>query len=76
MLTPFMKELTALLEKHNFDAATIQTVTVDGPSRHMDIVRYVVNPKTGKRMVDPLNGQPLLTRETYPLLVETKEAGR
>lgn len=75
MLTPFMKELTALLEKQGYDAATIQTVTVDGPSHHMDIVRYVVGPN-GKRMVDPSNGQPLLTRETYPLLVEGKEARR
>lgn len=69
MLTPFMQELTALLEKHGYEPATVQTVTIDGPTKHLDIIRYVTGPN-GRKVLDPSNGQPLLTRETYSLLVE------
>lgn len=69
MLTPFMKELTELLEKHDFEPKTIHTVSVDGSTKHVDILRFASGPN-GHKVLDPVNGQPLLTRETYPLLLE------
>lgn len=69
MLTPFMKELNALLEEHGYEPKTIHTVTVDGSTRHVHMLRFVLGPN-GKKVLDPTNGQPLMTRESYPLMVE------
>lgn len=74
MLTPFMQELTALLEKHGYEPRTVQALTIDGPTHHMDVVRYVTGPNN-KKVLDPSNGQPLLTRETYSLRLEEAPRG-
>lgn len=68
MLTAFVREINAVLEKHDFEPGTIQSVMLDGATRHVEIIRFVTGP-SGKKVLDLTNGQPLLTRETYSMLV-------